>query len=608
MSSIRILSDRVANQIAAGEVIERPVAVIKELVENSIDAGATRIEIEFRNGGKSYMRVEDNGKGMSPDEALLCLERHATSKIRESADLNEIRTFGFRGEALPSIASVSRFSLRTRSEAFPHGTEVTINGGKLIDKKDCGMAVGTTIEVSQLFNAVPARRKFLKADATETAHIIYTCRLFALSNPSVSFRVIENGRNVFQSPATNDLRERIAEIWGRALAKELIPVDQEDAERGFRLTGYTAKPGVGRSTRRELITLMNRRPVDSRTLGFAVLDAYQGRIQKGRYPPAFLFLEIDPAEVDVNVHPAKREIRFRSEGDIRRFVLGAIHETLVSFQEPILRKEPKVIQKTDIAAAPRLIPTPTLSAPAPSTTKSVPEPKLSGAPATKADPLPSQVEVTETEDAVEIDSLVDAVPEPTKASTDWRLITVLKQSYALFETQRGFVVVHLRHADQRVRYERILGTYSQEEETKSQGLLIPEPLELEPLAAEALGKHLPLLNRQGFNIEPFGRNFYRIEGVPTWLPLKQADRFIRDLVDSLRQRGGARKDEKLIWESVADLAIRGSYQRSDHLHETAVQQLVSDLLACDIPHASPLGKPTYHETSWSEWARKFGED
>ena len=330
MSSIHILSDRVANQIAAGEVIERPVAVVKELVENSLDAGATRIEVEFRNGGKSYIRIEDNGKGMSPDESLLCLERHATSKIREAADLNEVCSFGFRGEALPSIASVSKFTLRTRSKDWEHGTEILINGGKMIEKKDCGMPVGTVIEVAHLFNSVPARRKFLKTDPTETAHITYNCRLFAVAHPNVAFRVLENGRTVFQSPACENLRDRIAEIWGRNLADDLIPVDVSDPKTGFRLRGLTAKPGVGRSTRRELVTLVNRRPVDSRTLSLAVLDAYHGRIQKGRYPPAFLFLEIQPQEVDVNVHPAKREVRFRDDGAIRRFVLNAITETLAA--------------------------------------------------------------------------------------------------------------------------------------------------------------------------------------------------------------------------------------------------------------------------------------
>lgn len=593
MSSIRILSDRVANQIAAGEVIERPVAVVKELVENSIDAGASRIEVEFRNGGKSYIRIEDNGQGMSPDEALLSLERHATSKIREAADLNEVSSFGFRGEALPSIASVSRFTMRTRAEGWEHGTEIKINGGKLIEKKDCGMPVGTVIEVAQLFNSVPARRKFLKTDPTETAHITYSTRLFAVAHPKVAFRVLEGGRTVFQSPACDNLRDRIAEIWGRSLADDLIPVEAQDPNTGYRLTGLTAKPGVGRSTRRELVTLVNRRPVDSRTLGFAVLDAYHGRIQKGRYPPAFLFLEIQPQEVDVNVHPAKREVRFRNDGAIRRFVLGAISDTLAAAtdaqrpqpQAPL----PRPVEPEDPA---RPLPVPT----------SQPTPARSAA-ATRA---PRPATAVATVPAVKIEAQTQSAPA-SKAAPAWRLITLLKKQYGLFDTPRGLVMLHLRHADQRVRFERILASYKTSR-PPSQGLLIPHPVELEPLASEALLSHLDLINAQGFQIEEFGRHFYRIEAVPAWLEPEQAEAFVRDMVDLLRQRGGSRKQSELLWEAVAKLAVGGSYRRSDLMSEAAVQQMAEALLNCETPHTSPSGKPTFSEISWSEWERRFGKD
>jgi len=587
MSSIRILSDRVANQIAAGEVIERPVAVVKELVENSIDAGATRIEVEFRNGGKSYIRIEDNGKGMSPDDALLSLERHATSKIREAADLNEVSSFGFRGEALPSIASVSRFTLRTRAEGWEHGTEIKINGGKLIEKKDCGMPVGTVIEVAQLFNSVPARRKFLKTDPTETAHITYNTRLFAVAHPQVAFRVLEGGRTVFQSPACETLRDRIAEIWGRSLADDLIPVNVHDPKTGYRLTGLTAKPGVGRSTRRELVTLVNRRPIDSRTLGFAVLDAYHGRIQKGRYPPAFLFLEIQPQEVDVNVHPAKREVRFRNDGAIRRFVLGAITDTLAAATEaqrpqaeaPTAQRVVESVRPSMRGSAPSM---PLTSKPTPTVPTSLPKPT----PVVTTNPT---------------------VPAATQTAPAWRLITLLKKQYGLFDTPRGLVMLHLRHADQRVRFERILKSYK-ESTPPSQGLLIPHPVELEPLASEALLAHLGLINAQGFQIEEFGRHFYRIEAVPAWLAPEQAEGFVRDMVDLLRQRGGARKQSEIIWEAVAKLAVEGSYRRSDTMSEAAVQQLAEALLTCETPHTSPFGKATFSEISWSEWERRFGKE
>ncbi|NBB78236.1 MAG: DNA mismatch repair endonuclease MutL [Verrucomicrobia bacterium] len=633
MSSIRILSDRVANQIAAGEVIERPVAVVKELVENSIDAGATRIEIEFRNGGKSYIRIEDNGRGMSPDEALISLERHATSKIRKTADLNEVASFGFRGEALPSIASVSRFTMRTRAEGWTHGTEIKINGGKLIEKKDCGMPVGTVIEVAQLFNSVPARRKFLKTDPTETAHITYNSRLFAVANPHVAFRVLEGGRTVFQSPACEDLRDRIAEIWGRSLVEDLIPVEASDAGLGLHLSGLTAKPGVGRSTRRELVTLVNRRPVDSRTLGFAVLDAYHGRIQKGRYPPAFLFLEIQPRDVDVNVHPAKREVRFRNEGSIRRFVLAAISETLQHAPKPTEvapppgRPHPADFGRSDAFARStepsetvgqlpevdstdhspdsqpetRISPNPPAAHPDQADAQQ-PENNKSPKPLTNPSPPPASREAKSGEAATKPGDSV-----AMRGHSGWRLITVLRRQYALFDTPNGLVMLHLRHADQRVRFERILNDY-RASAPPSQRLLIPQPIELEPLAVETLRAHLELINRQGFHIEAFGRNFYRIEAVPTWLEPEQAEGFVRDMIDLLRQRGGSRKQQELIWQAVARLAVEGSYQRSDALSHEAVEQLMEALLACQTPHTAPSGKPTFNEISWAEWARRFGGD
>lgn len=589
MPTIRVLSDRVANQIAAGEVIERPVAVVKELVENSIDAGATRVEVEFREGGKSYIRVEDNGYGMAPDAALLSLERHATSKIRETADLDTIASFGFRGEALPSIASVSRFTLRTRAEGSEHGTEITVNGGKLLDRKECGMPVGTVIEVAQLFNSVPARRKFLKATSTETAHISYNCRLIALAHPKLAFRLTENGRVVFQSPACETLGDRIGEIWGKGMVGDLIPVEAEDKEKGLRLTGLTAKPGVGRSTRRELVTLVNRRPVDSRTLGFAVLDAYHGRIQKGRYPPAFLFLEIDSQAVDVNVHPAKREVRFRNEGEVRRFVLEAVSKALEAF-EGVKAPAPKPAPRPETKPIPQLSPTipkPTLPV-KPTVAKAVP---LSPAPQTEKLP-----QVT----------AVPPAPAPEKAAAkqkDWECLRLFKKRLALFETSRGLVLLDLRRADQRVRFERILAGDAAGE-SRRQTLLLPVPLELEPLAAEALERQKKFLREHGFEIEAFGRNFYRVESVPDWLRMEDAEVFIRDLIDLLRQRG--KSAGTVVWEQIARLAVKDSYRSGDALNMEQAEQLAGELLGCDNPHTAPDGKATFTEVSWKEWDRRLG--
>ena len=588
MPPIRILTDRVANQIAAGEVIERPVAVIKELVENSIDAGASRIEVQFRRGGKSYIRVEDNGKGMSPDEALLSLERHATSKICEVADLNTVSSFGFRGEALPSIASVSRFTMRTRTDGWEYGTEIKINGGKLIEKKDCGMPIGTVIEVEQLFNSVPARRKFLKTDETETAHINYNTRLFAVAHPHIAFRVLEGTRTIFQSPACENLRDRISEIWSRNFSENLISVNAQDTKTGYQLTGLTTKPGLGRSTRRELVTMVNRRPVDSRTLSYAILDAYQGCIQKGRYPPAFLFLEINPNEVDINVHPTKREVRFRNDSAIRRFVLAAISDTLVAANatDSPLKNTQVQISKTKLSV---------------DLAQHLPErnvcPNLKK-PTNPISTLPASLAAEKVKNK-------EQCIAPIKAVFAWRLIRIIKKKYGLFDTPSGLVMLHLRNADQRIRFERILGAYKKSK-PPSQALLIAQTVEMEPLASDTLLKHIDWINTQGFHIEKFGRHFYRISAVPTWLQLDQTEAFVRDMIDLLRLHGSSYKESKLILEAVAKLAVEGSYQRSDLMSEVVVQKMAENLLSCEIPHTSPSGKPTFSEISWSEWDRRFG--
>ena len=331
MSKIRILADKVANQIAAGEVVERPASVVKELLENSVDAKASKIEIEFRDGGKSYIRVEDNGHGMTQDQALLSLERHATSKIREAKDLNKIRSFGFRGEALPSISSVSRFTMRSRSASEGDGCEIFVNGGKLIHVKDCGMPRGTRIEVSHLFNSVPGRRKFLKTVVTESTHLMHLAKLYALAHPNIDFSLKEGGRTIFKSPACDSMQERVSEIFGKNFSEALVPIHND--KDGMMLKGLIGKPGQSRSTRKEMIFFVNQRPVDSKTLSYATIEAFHTFVPKGRFPIAILFLEIDPESIDVNVHPSKKDIRFMEDFKIRNFLLESVlqknqdHET-----------------------------------------------------------------------------------------------------------------------------------------------------------------------------------------------------------------------------------------------------------------------------------------
>ena len=285
MSRIHVLSEEVANQIAAGEVVERPVSIIKELIENSLDAGANKIEVTFRHGGKYYMSVLDNGSGMTPEEASLCLERHATSKLNYASDLNTICSFGFRGEALPSIASVSRFNLRTRYKEEAIGTEILVNGGKLLHKKEIGMPIGTQIEVLNLFNTVPARRKFMKSEATESAHIINLVRLYAIAHRDISFTLYERDRELFKVAGSNSLKDRVKAVWGKRLIEDLTEFKAE--EEGLRAYGLLSKPGIGRSTRQEMIIIVNGRPVDCKTISYALIESYHTYVPKGRYPVLF---------------------------------------------------------------------------------------------------------------------------------------------------------------------------------------------------------------------------------------------------------------------------------------------------------------------------------
>src|ERR1039457_1839260 len=417
MNRIRLLPEQVANQIAAGEVVERPASVVKELVENSLDARATRIAVEIQAGGRSLIRVTDDGLGMSRDDALLCLERHATSKIQKAEDLASIATLGFRGEALPSIASVSRFTLTTRerfgvppaggqdapgrvnAELQPiEGTQIIVNGGTIAEVKAAGSAPGTSIEVRQLFYNLPARRKFLRAEETEAAHIQHYLTLAALAFPEVAFTFLKDGRNVWQLPAVKSgaatssrieaLRERLRALLGD---EKLLPVsfsaalDEDNAtpdetdifetaspkkpaaseisnlKSQIRIWGLIGSPGVSRATRDGQFVFVNRRPVENRGVNYALIEGYHNSLMKGRYPVCCLFLEIDPAAVDVNIHPAKREVKFHCEFEVRKFTARAVHDALLAFHS----EPPKTIPTTKAPSTPRELKfVPEISAPA----------------------------------------------------------------------------------------------------------------------------------------------------------------------------------------------------------------------------------------------------
>lgn len=634
MPAIRVLSDRVANQIAAGEVIERPAAVIKELVENSLDAGATRIEVEFRHGGRSYMRVEDNGCGMAKDDALLSLERHATSKIVETADLDTLGSFGFRGEAVPSIASVSKFELQTRPADAAAGTEVLVNGGKLVHVRECGVAPGTRITVTHLFNSVPARRKFLKSDATESAHIIQTVRLYALACPQTAFTLVEDGRVLFQSPACTTLEERVAEIFGRQFTADALAVDAE--EDGLRLTGLIGKPGVSRASRHEMITFVNHRPVDSRTLNYALIESYTTSLPKGRYPVAVLFLEMAPVAVDVNVHPAKREVRFRSEGQVRGFVIRTVLQRLREFGVGSPVAEQTLSPESGTRSAERLADwqrvstfappsapvapaalsaergmrnadlggaqMPPASAPAPTP---IPPPEVAGHLAVPPRPIENPESKIENPSGAQPSAL--RAPRGLAAAqrlSGWRFLGTAHGDFALFESPAGVVVVDRRAAHERVWFERLTAQFA-DGQIESQRLLFAVPVELDPVSSAMLLDKLQWLTRHGLEVGEFGRNFFRIEAVPAWLEPEAAERFLRDVLALMRDGRLDERNPRLAEDEFARLAAQKAIRLPETVSEPEALALVAQLFACAQPHTSPAGRPTHFELSRGELARRF---
>ncbi|MBW7896252.1 MAG: DNA mismatch repair endonuclease MutL [Opitutaceae bacterium] len=607
MAKVRILPDRVANQIAAGEVIERPAAVIKELVENALDAGATRIEVEFRHGGRSYMRVEDNGHGMNRDDALMALERHATSKIAEAADLDRLGSYGFRGEALPSIASVSRFELQTREEGKDAGVEVLVNGGKLVHVRDCGRPVGTRFVVTHLFHPVPARRKFLKSDQTESAHIIQSVRLYALACPQAAFTLIENGRVIFRSPECATLEERVAGIFGRQTAEALVPIEAEES--GMTLTGLIGRPGTGRATRHEMVVFVNQRPVDSRTLNYALIESYHETLPKGRYPLAFVFFQCHPAEVDVNVHPAKREVRFHREPVVRGFVIRSV---LARLQELTRAGGPgSAVPAPAEPAMPRTMPPAAVppatgagqnrspvSRPLPGSTFG------SGAPM----PRPAPAPVVTTPAAPK--PVVSDVPTPGAPSAApatmpaWRLLGIAHGNFALFETAAGLVLLDRRAAHERVWFERLRRQFG-EGNVPAQRLLLPVPVELDPVASALLLERLEFLGAHGFEVAEFGRNFFRIEAVPAWMEPGDAEPFLRDLLGLLREGRLQTGRAEVLREELARLAAAKAVRLPETASAEEMRALVTQLFQTERPLTSPEGRATYIELNHSELARRF---
>jgi DNA mismatch repair protein MutL len=672
MNRIRLLPEQVANQIAAGEVIERPASVVKELVENALDARATRISVEIQAGGRSLVRVSDDGTGMSRDDALLCLERHATSKILRAEDLSAIATMGFRGEALPSIASVSRFILTTRERDSdsPEGTQIIIAAGKILEVKAAASAPGTTLEVRQLFFNLPARRKFLRTEETESAHIQHYLTLAALAFPEVAFTFLKDGRTVWQLPAVKTgpdiparlaaLRERLRALYGAD--EKLLPVDfsLELQERSlqaaatsedssvpasaapppevppnlFRLWGFIGAPGVSRATREDQHLFVNRRPVENRGLNFALLEGYHTALMKGRYPVGCLFLEIDPAAVDVNIHPAKREVRFHSESDVRRLVAQAVRETLLKFHSdenrPEARVSPRVGGDRTVPSAgpdtgtrgqtslpdfpPELRPPPA-DAPPPARQDSLPMGFAARPEAAPRTPVLDTSAPGTTPHAPRSDA-PDAPRSPLHAPQSagpipllivpLRLVGVIGKLYVVLESDRGLVLLDQHAAHERVLFEQMLNRLEQSGHAHSQKLLLPETVELSARDATFLRQQLPVLTRLGVGLSEFGERTFLLDALPPFVKVPEPRRFVLQILDELKATGQEVNTLRLGEQMVAKTVCRHAVKANDPLSGPELEKLIADLRRCAMPYTCPHGRPTLIEMNFRELEKKFG--
>ena len=581
---IKILPDAVANQIAAGEVVERPASVVKELVENALDAGASRIEVSVERGGKRRIRVTDDGTGMVREDALLCLDRHATSKIEHADDLRGVRTFGFRGEALPSIAAVSRFTLETRAESDENGTRVTCSGGQINQVSDFARRRGTTVEVKNLFYNAPARAKFLKAVSAETRAVSEVVTQLALANPSVALTLASDDRTLLELEAAPSAAVRVAQVWGEEAAGNLIGVLADDD--GFEVRGLvqrpdSAKPGVRRS-----FLSVNGRPFRAAHLGQAALRGYRTTIAEGLRPWTFLYLTVPGDDVDVNVHPAKAEVRFREDARVEALVERAVRTAMegeasgASFDtEPVLA--PLQIREAGERARSRPATAPEHQM-ALFTSGAAPAAEGSAGPHAERGPI--------------------APPVLEGRSRLWQVL----DTYVFAETRDGVMIVDQHAAHERILFERLMAAYERGGQ-EGQRLLFPLTLRLTPAEIRCVEDLAGLLERAGFEVEGFGGDTVIVQAVPNPHRYFDAERAFREMIEELTHGSELVRSARNQHERIAmTFACKSAIKAGQRLSDQEMQELFDQLFATKMPHHDVHGRPTIVRLSGSELARKFG--
>ena len=582
---VHVLPLHVANKIAAGEVVERPASVVKELVENSVDAGAANIKVSIAQGGRKLVSVRDDGCGMAKDDALLSLERQATSKILDVDDIENIDTLGFRGEAIPSIASVSRFTLVTRRHDADEGTQIVVNAGELVETSAAGCPPGTLVEVRDLFCNVPARRKFLRSSATEEGRVKGIFTVHALAHPGIGFSLTVDGRELYRLAPAASLADRLLDIYGAEFIESLIPLQTppEAQANAVRVWGYIEKPNLSMPTRHEQYVFVNGRPATAPSIAYAVREAYPHR-QGDVKPALFLFVELPPNQVDVNVHPTKREVRFRDNNAVKRAITEAIEGAL-----GLRATERDEATSGETTSEATTIETNGAKTPLPHS----PPP-----------PLPHSSTPTPTPTPTELPLAADGT---TARPWKWfKFLAATASGYLLVETDAGLVTINPHAARERIAFEQLLSRSGQGE-ALSQQLLIPETIHLSPVDAARITAALGDIEPMGFRIEPFGRDTFKIDAVPQIIgslsPAAVVSTIARDLSE-----GGARRGERWREDLVAKSIARSFAGMSLALDESGATKLVEELALCRMPYVSPGGKPTMIFTSTNELDRKFAKN
>ncbi|MCS6773350.1 MAG: DNA mismatch repair endonuclease MutL [Anaerolineae bacterium] len=593
--TIQILPPDLVARIAAGEVVERPASVVKELIENAIDAGATDIRVECVDGGKRLIRVSDNGCGIRAAEVALAFAHHATSKLRSADDLAAIHTLGFRGEALASIASVAQVTCHTRHAEESSGTLLRLDNGRIVAEDRIGRAPGTTMTVEHLFARVPARLKFLRSNATERAHIDGLVARYALAYPAIRFALTHDGRVGFQSSGRGDLREVLVAVYGAEAAARMVAVEAPPDSPGVRVWGYVGLPDLDHANRSKIFLFVNGRPVQDAKLGYAVIQAYHTLLRANRYPVAVVLIALPAEAVDVNVHPAKAEVRFRDPDAVFSVVQRAVRRALLDNLKP---PEPPSVLSASLSAA---LAQAQREPPSIQMAQPPAQPALSGSQTWARVGIPPASQRAEPSSAGQAQP--SAAPAPS-ALPALRILGQLAQTYILAEGPEGLYLIDQHAAHERVLWERLMAQHELGE-VHSQALLDPVAVTLPPDSAALLEAHLETLRGVGFEVEPFGGQTFLVRSVPALMIQDDIAAALREIVADL-EMGDAVLRRELEAKVLKRVCKRMAIKAGRVLSMAEMQALVRDLEACESPRTCPHGRPTMIHVGLRQLEREFG--